>query len=124
MANALVFRGTLVAALVLAAGCTEKTWAADWKDDAGLARTEIRALVPPGTPMATAKRLMEAKGCTCKETRNGKWATRAGPFDYLYCTIDDETGFRVVFRSWKVALTESAAGTVADVLVSTGLTGP
>jgi hypothetical protein len=73
--------------------------------------------------MASAKRLMEAKGCTCTEARNHEWAS-GGPLDYLYCTIDDQTGFRIVFRAWKVALIESDAGTVADVLVSTGLTGP
>ena len=66
---------------------------------------------------------MEAKGCACTETHNQEWAA-GGPLDYLYCTIDDTTGLRIVLRRWKVALTESDAGTVADVLVSTGLTGP
>jgi hypothetical protein len=74
--------------------------------------------------MATAKRLMEAKGCTCTETRNHEWTTTGGPLGYLYCTIEDQKGFVIVFRGWKVALTESDAGTVANVLVSTGLTGP
>ena len=72
--------------------------------------------------MASAKRMMEAKGCTCVEARNREWVS-GGPLDYLYCTIEDERGFRIVFRRWQVALTESDAGTVADVLVSTGLTG-
>jgi hypothetical protein len=114
----------LIAALVLVAGCTEKTWAADWKDDTNRAKTEIRALVPAGTSMASAKRLMKAKGCKCTETRNKPWNGYGGSLNYLYCTIDDQTGFRIVFRSWKVALTQSDAGTVADILVSTGLTGP
>jgi hypothetical protein len=51
-----------ISALVLLAGCSQRTWAADWKADMSRARTEIRALVPPETTMANAKRLMDAKG--------------------------------------------------------------
>jgi hypothetical protein len=68
----------LIPVLALVSGCCDRTWASKWKDDAGLARTEIRALVRPGTPIATAKRLMETKGCTCAETRNQEWAS-GGP---------------------------------------------
>jgi hypothetical protein len=47
-----------------------------------------------------------------------------GPLNYLYCTINDQTGgFPIAFRRWQIALIESDAGTVADVRVSTGLVG-
>jgi hypothetical protein len=74
--------------------------------------------------MANAKRLMDAKGCACTETRNKPWMANDGPLNYLYCTINDQTGgFPIAFRRWQIALIESDAGTVADVRVSTGLVG-
>jgi hypothetical protein len=121
-----IARRFLLCALLLVVGCTERSWASQWKGDKSVARTEILALVPPGTPIAAATRLLEAKGCTCREIRNYRpWPGFAGPFDYLSCSIDDTTGsFRIVFRSWHITLTESDAGAVDDVLLVTGLTGP
>jgi hypothetical protein len=40
------------------------------------------------------------------------------PLDCLYCAIDDQRVSDFAFRTWKVALTQSDAGTVAHVLAS------
>ncbi len=75
--------------------------------------------VPIGTPLAEARRFMEAEGFECRREANSTFLDR-DELDYLYCNRY-EGG--IVKRRWQVAVVYRD-DKVVEVLASTGLIGP
>jgi hypothetical protein len=57
--------------------------------------------VPNGTPVAVAKKFMEAEKFEVVETEKGRWKGREC-LNFLYCTRKD--GTPPIFRQWEVAV--------------------
>jgi len=82
-------------------------------------RVAILGLVPVGTSVTEAAHRLAQHGLICAQTSQAKFRDR-GPFTYALC--QGRSAGVVTFREWKIALVESG-GRVADILVSSGLTG-
>ena len=88
---------------------------------------KLVALIPPGTPIEQAKRLMENEGfvCTCEknETFISHDGSRFANRTFLLCDRYDRQPRSLVSRRWQIALMEQDER-VAGVAVSSGLSGP
>lgn len=82
-----------------------------------MVETVVR-LVPAGTSIDAAQRVMEAEGFECHRETAAKFLDREG-LDYVYC-VRSEGG--IVQRRWQVALVHRN-GQVVEALASTDLTG-
>lgn len=94
-------------------------------------KQEILRLVPLGTQIDDARKVMEANGFKCTLRENGSFGdVEYGRYltpiqigiDYLYCDHEIPIGFDCV-RRYQIALV-NRDGSVAEVLVSIGLICP
>jgi len=86
-------------------------------------RESIIKIIPPGTGIEKAGDVMAINGFTCSVLRDSSFAGSDRVYehiDFLYCSI--EKGFPVS-RRWQAAMVLKNSA-VAEVYVSTGLTGP
>ena len=79
----------------------------------------ILKIVPLGTPLEVAQRLMAEEGFLCFRRTKASVLDREG-IDSLWC---DRLEGGIVQRRWQVALVHRD-GRVTEVLPSTGLVGP
>lgn len=96
-----MFRQTVVFLCCVAlVGC--QTAKIKFYDDRAAMEREVAALVPPGTPLAEAKKTMKANGFTCVEGRDAHPAgeeTVSEPF--LRCEYTQMTG---IFGNYQVSV--------------------
>lgn len=146
----------LIAICLLATGCGNTRYALDLPmdranlrhafkaipgniTDEGQMIEAVRALIPNGTPIAEAERLMRRQGFQCSPLVNASFTTsdrvdhqeRTGlnvdhkeriGLDYVACVRDERAGF-LVSRRWCVALVQRD-GEVVEVLARRKFTGP
>lgn len=97
-------------------------------DDPDLMEQEVLRLIPLGSSVANAEKIMTNNGfkCSPKEKRsfvreNEEIANPREEFDYLYCDIEKLAGI-LVFRRWQINIFHENSK-VNQVSVSIGLTG-
>jgi hypothetical protein len=113
---------TLALALVLVvAGCARNE---RLPEQSTVATSKIRGWIPVGTSLADARRIMEHHHFTCSIMTNSSFGDLKAT-NFLYCDRRDSDSriTPIVVRRWQVVLVLSN-GSVSDVRVSTGLTGP
>lgn len=86
-------------------------------------RESIMKLIPAGTDINRAKKVMETNGFRCSFKKDSSFADKDKLYehiDFLYCDL--ERGC-LTGRRWQVAIVIKNS-LVEKILVSTGLTGP
>jgi hypothetical protein len=99
------------------------------KRSASETKSAILDRIPIGTDVQVAKQILQDDGLVCQQLKNKKYAktvteskvVEKGPADFLWCD-SGERGFPISKR-WQVILVDPD-GTVKDISVSVGLTGP
>lgn len=86
----------------------------------------LRRLVPPGSPAERVSPLLERRGFTCTDFRNGQWRSYNGRverdgIDFVYCRRAEAAGF-FTGRVWQVGIVH-AGGVVTEILIKSHLDG-
>lgn len=115
-------------------GCLAMTPKFKFHEEPDLMEQEIMRVIPLGSSISEAKKIMEGNGFKCEYVEKGSFVrerddsnapgrvrqTSYEGIDYLYC--DQSRGF-IVSRRWQAAIVHEDSK-VTVVAVSTALTGP
>jgi hypothetical protein len=127
------FAGLCVAALIIAMNTYRQFGSSDLlKQDGQQTREAVLTRIPLGTSIFRAKEVMEAEGFRCSMLNNTGFAEdRPGgpqishaPANLLWCDSGDRsTRALFISKRWQVSFVDEA-GSVSNVAVGVGLTGP